>query len=155
MLDRVNVKPRLYLDTSVISAHVDHRLPERRRATLEFWERLMGYEVSISELTLVEARATADAVLREQLVALVTDFRVLPVEQAARDLAQEYVRRGVFSPAMAIDSLHVAIAVVTRQDILVSWNFRHLVNRRRRALVNEVNILTRYPAIEILAPPEV
>jgi predicted nucleic acid-binding protein len=41
---------RLYLDTSVISAHVDERLPERRRATLEFWERLAGYEVSISEL---------------------------------------------------------------------------------------------------------
>ena len=56
---------------------------------------------------------------------------------------------------MAIDALHVAIAVATRQDILVSWNFRHLVNRRRRALVNEVNILTGYPSIEILAPPEV
>jgi len=37
----------------------------------------------------------------------------------------------------------------------VSWNFRHLVNRRRRALVNEVNILTGFPSIEILAPPEV
>jgi len=49
----------------------------------------------------------------------------------------------------------VAIAVAARQDILVSWNFRHLVNRRRRALVNEVNVLAGYPSIEILAPPEV
>jgi len=71
------------------------------------------------------------------------------------DLAQEYVRRGVFSPATAVDALHVAVAVAARQDILVSWNFRHLVNRRRRALINEVNVLTGYPAIEILAPPEV
>jgi hypothetical protein len=39
--------------------------------------------------------------------------------------------------------------------ILVSWNFRHLVNRRRRALINEVNALMGHPGIEILAPPEV
>ncbi|MDP2622172.1 MAG: PIN domain-containing protein, partial [Actinomycetota bacterium] len=127
---------RLYLDTSVISAHVDDRLPERQRATLEFWERLAGYEVAISELTLTEVRATADSALREQLLALVGDFLSLPIEREARDLAREYVGRGVFSAATAIDALHVAIAVAARQDILVSWNFRHLVNRRRRALVN-------------------
>jgi hypothetical protein len=41
-----------------------------------------------------------------------------------------------------------------RLYLIVSWNFRHLVNRRRRALVNEVNILAGYPIIEIIAPPE-
>jgi hypothetical protein len=38
---------------------------------------------------------------------------------------------------------------------LGDWNFRHLVNRRRRALVNEVNILAGHSMIEIVAPPEV
>ena len=99
---------RLYLDTSVISAHVDDRLPERPRATLEFWERLAGYEVAISELTLTEVRATADSALRERLLALVGDFLSLPIEREARDLAREYVGRGVFSAATAIDALHVA-----------------------------------------------
>jgi len=46
------VRLRLYLDTSVISAYVDERLPERQRATLAFWERLGGYDVAISELIL-------------------------------------------------------------------------------------------------------
>ena len=89
------------------------------------------------------------------MVSLVDDFLVLPVGEEARQLAREYVGRGVFSAATALDGLHVAIAVAARQDMLVSWNFRHLVNRRRRALVNEVNALAGYPAIEILAPPEV
>jgi hypothetical protein len=84
------VKVRLYLDTSVVSARVDNRLPER----------------------------------------------------------------GVFSPATLDDALHVALAVVSRRDVLVSWNFRHLVNRRRRALINEVNIQLGFPTIEIVAPPE-
>jgi glycogen operon protein len=44
-------------------------------------------------------------------------------------------------------AVHVAAAVLTRQDVLVSWNFRHLVNRRRRAQVNEVNISLGLPMI--------
>jgi len=55
----------------------------------------------------------------------------------------------------ALDALHVATAGAARQDMLVSWNFRHLVNQRRRDLVNEVNRLAGYPPSEILAPPEV
>src|SRR5262249_37099539 len=122
--------------------------------TLEFWERLADYDVAISELTLTEIRA-ARPVLREGMLIQIAGFRVLPVSEGARNLAGEYVQRGVFSAAMAMDALHVALAVTTGQDILVSWNFRHLVNRRRRGLVNEVNVLMGNPSIEILAPPEV
>lgn len=86
---------------------------------------------------------------------LVRPFTVLPVGDDAHALAREYVRRGVFSAATAEDATHVSVAVVSRQDIFVSWNFRHLVNRRRRALINETNILLGYRTIEILAPPEV
>jgi len=53
------------------------------------------------------------------------------------------------------DALHVAAAVLTRQDVLLSWNFKHLVNRRRRARINEYNISVGLPAVEIVAPPEV
>jgi predicted nucleic acid-binding protein len=149
------VRLRLYLDTSVISAYQDDRLPERRQATREFWGRLAEYDVTISELTVTEVEATASADLRARLLDLIRSFTVLPVGDDARRLAQEYVRRGVFSAATVEDATHVAAAVVTRQDMLVSWNFRHLVNRRRRALINETNILLGYPRIEILSPPEV
>jgi hypothetical protein len=40
-------------------------------------------------------------------------------------------------------------AVVGRHDVLLSWNFRHLVNRRRRAKVNELNVSQGLPTIEI------
>ena len=52
------------------------------------------------------------------------------------------------------DAVHVAAATLTRQDVLVSWNFRHLVNRRRRAMVWSVNTTAGFPAIDILSPPE-
>ena len=49
----------------------------------------------------------------------------------------------------------MAAAVLTRQDVLLSWNFKHLVNRRRRAQINEENISLGLPTIEIVAPPEI
>ena len=51
--------------------------------------------------------------------------------------------------------IRMAAAVLTRQDVLLSWNFKHLVNRRRRAQINEENISLGLPVIEIVAPPEI
>jgi predicted nucleic acid-binding protein len=36
---------RVYLDTSVFSAYIDERTPERRQLTVEFWLRLPGIEI--------------------------------------------------------------------------------------------------------------
>lgn len=66
-----------------------------------------------------------------------------------------YRKKEVFSPESIDDALHVACAVISRVDILVSWNFRHLVRRTRRALINEVNIRHGFPAIDIVSPPEI
>lgn len=71
-----------------------------------------------------------------------------------RKVAADYVGAGVFSPLSYNDALHVAAAVLTHQDVLLSWNFKHLVNRRRRAQINEINISSGFPTIEIVAPPE-
>ncbi len=64
-------------------------------------------------------------------------------------------KAGVFTAFMMNDAVHVAAAVLTRQDILLSWNFKHLVNRVRRAEINQVNVSQGLPTIEIIAPPEI
>lgn len=145
---------RLYLDTSVISAYLDDRFPQRMQETLDFWARLSAFDVSISELTRTEIQDTADAVRRSRMFDLIQGFSVVEVDNEMRGLAGRYLEHRVFPLSARDDALHVAIAVGSRQDILVSWNFRHLVNRRRRAMINEVNIAAGYPVIEIVAPPE-
>ena len=72
-----------------------------------------------------------------------------------RALTARYVDAGIFTGVMYKDALHVAAVVLTRQDVLLSWNFKHLVNRRRRAQINQVNISMGLPPIEIVAPPEI
>jgi hypothetical protein len=66
---------RIYLDTSVISACVDDRLPDRMRATIDFWGRLPEYEASISELAVAEVRAAKEADRRQQMENLIRPSR--------------------------------------------------------------------------------
>ena len=70
-------------------------------------------------------------------------------------LAEAYVRHGVVTAGHLTDAQHVAVATVGELDVLVSWNYRHLVNRRRREAFNGVNAIQGYRTIDIVTPPEV
>ena len=146
---------RIYFDTSVLSALHDDRVADRQALTLEFWARRSTYALATSELTRAELAATPDDARRSVLLGALAGFTIHPVNDAMHALARRYLDAGAFQAAMYSDALHVAAAVLTRQDVLVSWNFKHLVNRRRRAQVNQVNVTGGLSAIDIVAPPEV
>jgi predicted nucleic acid-binding protein len=146
---------RVYLDTSVFSAYYDDAISDRRTQTEDFWKRRSEFELSTSVVAREELEQTPDPARRTQLITLVDGVTVHPVTDMMRSLARSYIDAGVFTAVMYNDAVHVAAAVLTRQDVLLSWNFRHLVNRRRRAQINEVNISLGLPTIDIVAPPEV
>ncbi|MBI4515970.1 MAG: PIN domain-containing protein [Deltaproteobacteria bacterium] len=148
------MKPRVYLDTSVFSAYYDRRLPERQRQTREFWLRRAGFDLATSELAREELMQVLDAVRRRRLLVMLRRVAVHPVTTAINELTQRYLAAGVFTAAMHNDAVHVAAAVLTQHDVLLSWNFKHLVNRRRRAEVNTLNVSWGLSTIEIVAPPE-
>ena len=53
------------------------------------------------------------------------------------------------------DATHVAAATVARADLILSWNFKHLVNYNRIRKFNGVNALKGFAQIEIRSPLEV
>ena len=55
---------------------------------------------------------------------------------------------------MLADAQHIALATVARVDVLVSWNFRHIVNLDRIRGFNAVNLRAGYPLLEIRSPLE-
>lgn len=145
----------LYLDTTVPSAFLDERAPDRRRLTERFWrDGLQRYLPVISTVVLAEIRDTPDKLRRAQLEELVAGFGVLPFSDVADNLAREYVKRGVFPEKYVSDAIHVAIAVSNGAAYLASWNFRHLVKVNTRREVNLVNSIMGFGQIEIVAPPE-
>ena len=150
----MQMKARVYLDTSVVSAFYDERAISRMSETQEFWDRLAEFEVSVSSLVREEIEQTTDVERRAAMLRLLEGLGVEKVTDEMRELARAYVENGVFGESMYTDALHVALAVLTRQDILVSWNFKHLVNRRKRAQIDQLNISRGLPTIEIVAPSE-
>lgn len=148
-------RPQVYLDTTVPSAYLDSRAPERQRLTQEFWnDRLPAYEGVISSLVMAEINGTPDEARRDELERLVKNCQVVAFTEEADRLAQEYVTRGIFPEKYVADANHVAAAVVHGIGYLASWNFKHLVKVKTRREVNLVNSLNGYGVIEIVAPPE-
>ena len=145
---------KLYLDTSVFSAYYDERTPERMRMTRDFWRVLERHEKLCSDLT-IEELGQARSGLREKLLGLAQGFTVINLTDEMRELAKLYVREGLVPSKYFADVLHIAAAVLGGADILVSWNFKHLVKRSTRLLVNYINANQGLRTIEILAPPEV
>ena len=146
---------KVYPDTTVPSAYLDDRTPERQKVTQEFWnERLVSYEPVISALVMAEIRGTPNPVKRKNLETLVAPFLVLNVTTEAEELAGHYVKHGIVPEKYRDDALHVAVAVISQVPVLASWNFRHLVKLSIRHQINLLNALRGYGQIEIVSPPE-
>ncbi len=146
---------RVYLDTSVSSAYFDEATPDRRIQTAEFWACRGQFEIATSELAREELEQTPDLTRRKNLLKLLEGIVLHPITPEVRELALHYISSDAFTALMYNDAVHVAAAVLNRQDALLSWNFKHLVNRRRHAQIIAVDTRLGLPLLEIVAPPEI
>jgi len=73
----------------------------------------------------------------------------------SRRLRDCYLAAKVVGPAHATDAHHVALATVARADLIVSWNFKHIVHYDKIRGFNAVNLREGYPPLAIHSPLEV
>jgi hypothetical protein len=109
----------------------------------------------LSELTLREIEAAPEQVRRRLSSVPEANLETLSISLEAEELAAAYVAAGAIGERMRADALHIALACVARVDVLVSWNFKHIVNLRRIHGYNAVNLKNGYPLLEIRTPREV
>jgi hypothetical protein len=130
---------------------------EKRDITLKF----------LKDLPLIaEGTYISDEVIREigraseprksQLEGLLREISplLLEVDIETEDLAERYIKEGIIPIRYRGDSLHIAVAVIKGVDVIVSWNFEHIVKLKTRVMVNGVNKLLGYHEIEICSPEE-
>ena len=144
---------RVYADTSVFGGAFDEQFAEPSRRFLD--------QVQAGRLHLVTSAVVRDELedappgVRALFAAVVDVSEVAGITVAAAELQQAYLQHGVVPARWGADALHVAIATVAGCPVLVSWNFRHIVNFRRIRLYNAVNALSGYADIAIHSPLEV
>ena len=148
------MKRRIYTDTSVIGGCLDVEFEDGSLALFESFKSGSTILV-ISDLTLAELEAAPESV-RDVLLSVPTEFiEFLEFSEEANSLAQTYLSEGVVPAKSRVDAQHIATATLGRVDVLVSWNFKHIVNLQRIHGYNSVNLRLGYPILEIRSPKEV
>lgn len=145
---------RVYADTSVFGGCFDEEFSEESH---KFFEEVGSgkFLLVVSETTLFELKE-APAEVRGVLTQLPPDF--LEVIEAAEEitaLRDAYIEAGVLGEASIRDASHVASASVAEVDMIVSWNFKHIVHFEKIRGFHAVNLIKGYRMIEIYSPREV
>lgn len=146
-------KIRVYVDTSVFGGTEDDEFSEPSRRFFD--DVYQGhYEILLSDEVYRELEDAPQAV-REVWKNLPAEYvEDVQVTEEVERLAKAYIEAGILGKASEGDARHVAAAVVAWADVIVSWNFKHIVNRRRIHKYNAVNTLEGYRQIEIYSPLE-
>ena len=145
---------RVYIDTSVLGGCLDPEFEDSSRALLDAANR--GRIVLVVSDILIDELLLAPAGVQELFVSL-PDHAFEAVEMSAESLAlrDAYLEQGVVGPRSASDAHHVALATIARADMIVSWNFRHIVQFSKMRGFNSVNLREGYPTLAIHCPREV
>ena len=148
------MQARIYVDSSVVGGCEDEEFAAHSLRLMECFVR-GDYVLVVSTLTLQELAAAPNEVRRHLASVPEVHIESRQLDAEARELAEAYIAAGVITANMRADAQHIAIATVARVDVLVSWNFKHIVNLHRIHGYNSVNLRKGYPTLEIRAPREV
>lgn len=145
---------RIYIDTSVIGGCEDEEFRDHSIRLMECFAR-GDFVLVLSNLTLQELAEAPEGVRWRLGKVPEEHILVLQLDAEARELAEAYISEGVITATMRADARHIAMATVARVDVLVRWNFKHIVNLNRIRGFNSVNLRRGYPGLEIRSPREV
>ena len=145
---------RVYADTSVFGGCFDDEFAgESQRFFQEV--RTGRFLLVVSQMTLFELRE-APAKVREVLTQLPPEtVEIIENTEEVAVLRDAYVSAGVLGESSIQDAAHVAAASVGDVDLIVSWNFKHIVHFEKIRGFHAVNLLKGYRMIEIYSPREV
>jgi predicted nucleic acid-binding protein len=141
----------LFLDTSVIGGYFDKEFEQHTRPLFQNIKdgKYIAFISNLVNDELVKAPEKVRTILKELNCKLI---KVIPEYES---LADEYIKEKVVGETSRDDCVHIATATINNIDILVSWNFKHIVNIQRIKGYNSVNMRKGYKQLEIRNPKEV
>lgn len=154
------MKPRIYLETTVVSYYVsrpsrDLVIAGHQEATRVFWESLDDqFEPYVSGLVLREA-GKGDADQAHARLEALKGYPVLDIDDRAELLARILIDSKAIPKEYPEDALHVAVAAVNGMEIIATWNFAHLNNPFIRKSVRRAVESEGYVCPEIASPDEI
>lgn len=145
---------KIYIDTSVIGGCFDKEFIEESQALLRMVEG-GKMELIVSDL-LAEELELAPLPVQEKFGALPPDrIETILQSEESEHLCSAYLAADVVGPSHRNDAHHIALATISCADLIVSWNFKHIVHYEQIRGFNAVNLQEGYAIIDIRSPKEV
>jgi predicted nucleic acid-binding protein len=145
---------RIYLDTSVIGGCHDKEFAPWSNGLMKDF-RLRNFIPIISDLIFEELNLAPEPVKKTLRQLTELDPEIIEINDDSLNLAEIYLDRKILTPKYRDDARHIALATVANVDVLVSWNFKHIVHYDKIRLFNAVNIEQGLKTIDIYSPREV
>ena len=149
-------KVKLYFDSSSISALEQVTEPERMFDMHTLWKMIRQgvYDVVLSDILTKELLSIKDTEKKDKLFYYLTEIKAdhVKLTDEMQKIAELIIQHGILTENSVSDSRHVGCALVTRCDIIVSYNFRHMVNTRVIHGVRRVSVIEGYGDIDIMSP---
>lgn len=145
---------RIYADTSVIGGCLDEEFAEQS-ITLLNMVREQKMTLLVSDLLvneLMDAPAEVKSLFDSLPETCIERLQMCPESEYLRD---QYIATQVVTSDSMDDAHHVALATIARADMIISWNFKHIVHFEKMRGFNSVNLREGYQPIEIHSPKEV
>lgn len=148
------MKTRIYIDTSVVGGYFDKEFEEDTKL---FFQSIFDTKsiLLISDLLEFEI-STAPNFVKEFFTSIPSEFiNKITCSDDAKLLADMYIKEKVVGKSSLLDCQHIATATLNYADVLVSWNFKHIVNLVRIRGYNSINIREGHHTLEIRTPKEI
>lgn len=141
------------MDTSVIGGCFDEEFEEASNKLIE--EVRSGLKIGVVSEMLFKELEGAPIQVKELFDSIKDYMEVLYWNDGVSKLTKEYLENKVVTLKYYGDAMHIAYATVYNVDVLVSWNFKHIVNFNRILQFNSVNLVNGYKNLQIYTPKEV
>lgn len=144
---------RIYIDTSVFGGCFEKEFEEW---SIGLFDQIRSgkHKAVISDISEAELSLAPEHVRQLLKEIRVKHLEVVRLSNDAEVLAATYIKERVVGKTSELDTQHIAIATIAQVDVLVSWNFKHIVNYNRIRLYNAVNLKLGYRMLEIRSPRE-
>lgn len=151
-------KLKIYLETTILNFYYAEDAQEKKEDTRELFKEIAeGKYQAFTSLSVIREISRASEDKKQRMFDLINkfDINILEIEAEAERIADIYVQEGIVPQKYSTDAVHIAIATISGMDIIVSWNFKHIVKRKTILMTNVVNLREGYKNIDIYSPSEV
>jgi len=148
-------KQKIYLDTSIISHLHQLDAPDKMDDTFALWEHITDglYDVVLSSVGFYELSkcSTEKQTVLAEFISQIR-YQHIEVNDAILATAERFIDMGILTQRSHLDCQHIAAAIHAGCDLVVSWNFQHMVNVKTIRVARIVTAIEGYKDILICSP---